>query len=182
MIVWNEKVSFWKIAGLIVLCMGIVLSTYKKSDEQYSPKWKIYVVFFFLSAAGVGIVFKAFGKTADAKYTSSMMMVSAIVMALFYLVCALRNGDIKPQIESLFSRRKFISYAVAAGTLSCLYNRLIITTSGVLDAIIFFPVFNGGTIILSSILSILIFKEKLAKKQILGIALGVMAICVIGFF
>lgn len=180
MILWNEKVSFWDVIGLIVLCIGIALSTYKNSGEQYGPKWKIYVVFFFLSAAGVGIVFKAFGKIVNTEYTSSMMLVSAIVMALFYLLCVLKNSDIKPQIEPLFPKKKFILYAVGAGALSCLYNRLNITTSGILDAIIFFPAFNGGTIILSSILSILIFKEKLTKKQILGIILGVIAICIIG--
>ena len=182
LILWNEKVSFWDIIGLIVLCVGIVLSTYKNSCEQYSPKWKVYVVFFLLFAAGVGIVFKAFGKNVDTKYTGSMMLVSAIVMAILNLRYIIKNSDIKPRVDPLFPMRKFILYALGAGVLSCLYNRLNITTSCILDAIIFFPAFNGGTVILSSILSILIFKEKLKKRQIVGLVLGVIAICIIGVF
>jgi drug/metabolite transporter (DMT)-like permease len=51
-----------------------------------------------------------------------------------------------------------------------------------MDAVIFFPAFNGGVVILSGVLSGLIFKEKLSKKQWIGFSLGLLAIFIIGVF
>ena len=76
----------------------------------------------------------------------------------------------------------FYVFAVLCGLLSYFYNRSNMFLAGELDAVIFFPAFNGGVVLLSTILSLCFFKEKLAVKQILGIVFGVVAICIIGIF
>ena len=66
----------------------------------------------------------------------------------------------------------FCIFAVLSGCLSCLYNRLNIYLSGALDAVIFFPAFNGGVIIASTLLGVICLKEKLSRWQTAGIFLG----------
>lgn len=175
-IVWGETISFWDICGLGLLLLGIVLSTYKKSTAAYNKKWKYYAVAFFLLAAGVGILFKAYGKAVNGDHTGDMMLVSAAVMAVFYL-CTFATGK---EHTLPFAKKKFFLYALGAGVLSCLYNRLNITLSAALDAVIFFPAFNGGVVVASGLLSSLIYKERFSKRQIAGFILGVWAICMIG--
>jgi len=51
---------------------------------------------------------------------------------------------------------------------------------GVLDGVIFFPIFNGGVILLSTLLAIRMLKEKLLLRQILGVLSGISGICLIG--
>ena len=179
-IVWGESVTSWDLVGLLMLCTGIVLANYKKENEQYNPKWKFFVVGFFVFAAAVGLVFKAFGKTACSEQTNSMMLVSSVVMIGFYLILSLRTGGIKPEITGVMRSKKFLLISGCAGVLSCLHNRLNIMLSSKIDAIIFFPSFNGGVIILSSILSVLIYGEKLTRRQVVGICLGIAAVIVIG--
>lgn len=178
-VVWGETISLLDIVGLVLLMLGIILSTSKGSSNASSAKWPLYLILFFVCAAAVGISFKAFSKTGNSEYASDMMIVAAVVMLIAYAVICLltkkRNTDDGRKIS-----KEFIIYALVSGILSCVYNRLNIYLSGALNAVIFFPAFNGGVIMLSTVLSFILLKEKLNIKTSIGILLGVAGICIIG--
>lgn len=179
-VAWGEKVGIWDIFGLMLLCVSIFLCTHKKSKEDYMPSWKYFVVFFLIFAAAVGITFKAFGKSEAAAMGNDMMAISAITMIVFYLVFGLFGGGFDLKSVECGSIKKFVAAALVSGILSCLYNRLNVFLSANLDTIIFFPFFNGGVVLLSSVISMFICRERLSKKQIAGILLGAVSICIIG--
>ena len=181
-IVWNEKITFIDIIGLLILLVSLFLCTYKKSSSTYTSKWKYYAFFFLVFAALVGIVFKAFGKTGNVEYCDDMMFVSALVMLICYLISGFAFGGFNFKSSDKAYTKNFIIYAVICGVLSCLYNRLNIYLTANLNAIIFFPSFNGGVILASALLSALLCKEKITPKQMLGILIGIIAICLIGMF
>ena len=61
-------------------------------------------------------------------------------------------------------------------------NFLNLRLSGLLPSQLFFPVVNGSAIVLSSLFSVLLFKERLTKKQIVGLLGGLLclvAICLV---
>lgn len=180
LIIWREKIGLIDIIGLIMLLLGICLCTYKKTDEGYRPKWKYYAVLFLVFAAGVGITFKAFGKSGNLDYCGDMMFVSSVVMLIAYFSISMLTGGVKVDKPACGNKHKFVCFALLSGVLSCIYNRLNVFLSGSLDAIIFFPSFNGGVIFLSALLSVCMCGEKLAPRQVLGLVLGIIAICVIG--
>lgn len=178
LIVWDERVSPEQITGVLLLLLGTMLCTYKKSSGEYSTKWKILSIIFMIMAASVGITFKAFSKSGFREDAGSMMFLSSIVMVIsFVIMCAFSDGFHLPETMEL-PKRRFMMYALLSGALSCLYNRLNIFTSGRIDAVIFFPGFNGGVVLLSAILSVIFCGEKLSGKQIAGIILGIAGIAV----
>ena len=182
LIIWNEQVTVADIIGLGLLVIAIFLCTYTKDAAKaanHTPSWKYYVLFFLLSAAGVGIVFKAFGKSGNLEYCGDMMFISSIVMIISNLVICFFTGGLKPQNIAAHSR-SFVVFAVLSGILSCLYNRLNVFLTGNMDALIFFPSFNGGVVFLSAVLSALICGERLKITQLIGLAVGISAICLIG--
>ena len=182
LIIWNEQVTVADIIGLGLLVIAIFLCTYTKDAAKaanHTPSWKYYVLFFLLSAAGVGIVFKAFGKSGNLEYCGDMMFISSIVMIISNLVICFFTGGLKPQNIAAHSR-SFVAFAVLSGILSCLYNRLNVFLTGNMDALIFFPSFNGGVVFLSAVLSALICSERLKITQLIGLAVGISAICLIG--
>lgn len=182
LIVWNERVSAAQVVGVLMLLIGIFLCTYKKSDEGYSPKWKILVIFFLIFAAGVGITFKAFSKSGNSEFAGDMMTVSAVIMVISFAVMSALSGGLGMKESTAAEKKTFLRLAILSGILSCVYNRLNIYTSGEVDAIIFFPCFNGGVILLSAVLSVLLCGEKLTKRQKIGILVGIAAIIVTGVF
>ena len=180
MVVWGEKITVVDIIGLAVMAAAIFLCTYEKTDEVFNPKWKYYAIFFLIFAAGVGISFKAFGKSGNLEYCSDMMFVSSVVMLVFYFTACLLSGGFKNENISCGSKSVFVKYALISGVLSCLYNRLNIFLSGSMAAVIFFPSFNGGVVFLSALLSACLCGEKMVKKRKIGLGLGIIGIIIIG--
>ncbi len=180
LIVWNEHVSWGQAAGVILLLLGIVLCTYKKSSGGYSTKWKILSALFLIMAAAVGITFKAFSKSGFGEYAGSMMFLSSLVMVISFAAMCIFSGGFSLPESAEISKKKFLMYSLISGALSCLYNRLNIFTSGEIDAVIFFPGFNGGVILLSAVLSVIFCRERLSGRQTAGIVLGILGICITG--
>ena len=110
------------------------------------------------------------------------MIVASLTMLLSYSLVCLVNRDFSTKLPPLLKEksRAFLLTALLAGILSCAYNRLNIYLSGAMIGAVFFPCFNGGVVVLSTTLSVLILRERLRAIQVLGIALGIAGICVIG--
>ena len=63
-----------------------------------------------------------------------------------------------------------------AGICVAANNKINLYLSGVMDSAVFFPVVNGGGLVLTSIASWLLFKEKLSLKKWIGIFIGIVAV------
>lgn len=182
LIIWKEQVTIADIIGLALLAAAIFMCTYTKDatkSTKHNNLWKYFAILFLIFAAGVGIVFKAFGKSGNLAYCGDMMFISSIVMIISNLVICLVTGGLKPN-NMIAHNKSFVVLAVASGILSCLYNRLNIFLTGNMDALIFFPSFNGGVVFISAVLGALICKEKLQLTQVIGLIVGIFAICLIG--
>ena len=179
-LVWQEPINAADIIGLAILMLGIACSTYEKKNENISRKWVVYSMFFLLFAAGVGISFKAFGKTGNVNSAGDMMLIASVVMLASYTVICLCVKKRNASRQGFKIQKEFIIYALLSGCLSCVYNRMNIYLASVVDAVVFFPSFNGGVVFLSAFLSVLLLKEKLKLKTAIGIVLGIAGICIIG--
>ncbi len=180
---WHESVSSADIIGLAVLMFGIFLTTYRSESSNFrsKKKWLIYALFFLIFSAAVGLIFKAFSKSSSG-HAGDMMIVASVVMLLSYVIICLINGDFRKKLPPLLREhaKTFLITALIAGVLSCVYNRLNIYLSGEMIGAVFFPCFNGGTVVLSTLLGVSLFHEKLSKMQLIGIVFGIGGICIIG--
>ena len=86
-----------------------------------------------------------------------------------------KKKNIPKSISFSFKSTTFIM-AVVSGIFIALANQINLYLSGVMSSAIFFPVVNGGGLILTTIVAIAFFKEKLSKKQWVGLIIGVIAI------
>lgn len=74
-------------------------------------------------------------------------------------------------VNTLPEKLWFYAIILAASVLSI--NVLITTLSKEIPAIILFPLFNGMGLILTSLMSSIVFKEKLTVISVLGLLAGV---------
>jgi len=61
-------------------------------------------------------------------------------------------------------------------------NYINLKLSGLLPSQLFFPLVNGSAIVLSSLMSVILFKERLSKRQTIGLVGGIVsliAICLV---
>ena len=197
---WKENMDVFSVIGMLLMLIALYLITIKdrKTQAEEGEKrvlvgWMIYCIFFLLFAASTGIIFK-FHQTYDKSNTNQMMIVAAIVAVLTFLSLY--------GLSMMFSRQEKIAktensqevktskkegcallgFMIAAGVVSCVYNRLNVYLTGMLPSVLFFPIFNGAVIMLASIAGVFIFKEKLTKRQVMGVGCGVLAIILISHF
>lgn len=171
---FRENVFPLQVVGAILLLMALFLCCSLKT-EKVKYTWIIWCILFFFSNSAVGVIFKFHQASENAGQVNGMMLVASLVSAVFL---ALISVVVSKKQENSLPRvpRSIIIFVICCGIASCGYNRLNISLTGLLPSIIFFPIFNGSVILLTSLLSAICFKEKLKKAQLFGLILGVVAL------
>ena len=178
--VGGQSVKAYQIVGLLLMIVTLYLCVGAKNETKITLKWIIYSVASFLAWGGVGLIQYLHQSSPHKEEISGFLIWSFVMMTIMFIVMyfiARRVTDEKPKYI-VKSNATWI--ALGAGVIVGATNKVNLYLSGVLPSIVFFPIINGGVIILSGIASILVFKEKLNKKQILGIILGIVSICLLG--
>lgn len=176
-LIWSERITALQGVGLCLLMCSVLLcvNTGNSAEKKASLKWIFYCAGFFLASASVGIVFKFFSKSNSGNATD-MMIVTSFVMTVAFLIL----GKPLSNCSGMGIAKRDLIFALLCGIVSCAYNRTNIYLTGALPSIIFFPVFNGGVIFLSLLVGVILFKEKLSKKQLFGFALGMISLLIAG--
>lgn len=180
--VWKEPLGTGKAVGILLLLFAVFICTYSGSKGNATKRWKAYSIGYFVFSASVGIVFKFFSHSGIGDQANGMMLLASMVMIL--LLSGISGMDRvqhgRSGSMSLSMGKISPGLVFSCGILSCFYNRLNVYLSGALPGTIFFPVFNGGTVIVSFALGKLVLNEKINQRQVLGLVLGIAAILVIG--
>ena len=65
---------------------------------------------------------------------------------------------------------------VVSGACVAVNNKLNLYLSGVIDSAIFFPVVNGGGLVLTTLAALVFFRERLTKVQWIGVGIGIVSV------
>ena len=169
--VLHEGASLLQTIGVVLLCVSLFLTVAPKTGAA-EKSWKYWCAAFFMCSAATGIIFKLQQRSASAEKVDEMLIVSAVTAAsIFALTAVIVPGKSKPGVpkNALFD-------ALLCGIFACVYNRLNVTLSGALPGVVFFPIFNGSVIILSTLAGLIFFGERLKGSQIAGMVIGVAAL------
>ena len=174
---FGEDFSLPKLCLVFVLIFFIYLSLEKKSGTKINGRWLVFCALAFVFQGSIGVLQKVHQSSSHKAETGSFLFI-AFICSLVYSLIRSRSTSYK----SLGFTRKLFVFALICGVCTFLMNFLNLRLSGLLPSQLFFPLINGSAIILSSLASIVIFKEKLNKKQIVGLCGGILslvAICLV---
>jgi len=164
---------------LVLMIVTIFLGVDLKADSQMSPKWLVYAIGNFVMWGVVGICQQIHQNSEFAGEINGFLLYSFIIMTVMYGIIFL----IMPKKENHsygYLKGKTLPVILISGIFLGVINKINLYLSGAMESIIFFPIVNGGVIILSGLAAIAIFREKLNKKQILGIITGIISVCLLG--
>ena len=176
-VLWDEQISAWDILGICIVIVMIIIcgSGGKNTDEKTNKKYIFPLVMAMLASGGLGIAQK-FQQNSDFNGQNSIFLIIAFAFACavsFILYLITPNGSTAKKFKKKFGVASFIGIAFA---ISNLCNT---TLSGMLDSAILFPALNIGTIILSVLFGIVIYKERITKSDALILSLGIISICLL---
>lgn len=174
----KESVSTMQVIGMILLLVSLVMCVNpQKSGEKLSVGWLCYCLGFFLAGGFVGILYRLFGASSSSKDVEVMLLTAATVSLLLFAVTGVIAAKTK---ENIKPDKKVVIFMLLSGIASCAYIRMNLSLANVIPSVIFFPVSNGGMVILSTIIGQMVFKEKLNTLQLFGIAVGCIAVVITG--
>lgn len=177
-VLWDEKIGLLHIAGLALLFVTFYLgsSVNKTSKKSINVKWLLLSVAALLGNGAIMTVSKAHQMAIPGREINEFLVIafgsaSIISFLLFLLKNGKREGDLSHLKNSLF----FI-LVILAGITTAYGNRIGLYLSGRITAVVQFPAVNGGVVILSSIASVMILKEKISTKALAGLIPGLLAL------
>lgn len=179
---FDETIRLTQIFGIILMMGCLILSVKKEEGEQKKKTMRWFVLCLLACAfcGGVGIMQKVHQSSAHRDELTMFLVIAFLCSFVFSSgsIVAQRWGksDTKePFIEKKTSALMLAVLFVAGGVGTALINQINLYLSGVVDSAIFFPIVNGGGLIMITVLSLVFFKERLTKRQWVGMALGVAA-------
>ena len=178
-IFWSEKITVFGALGILMVIPVILISGISKKTNGEKKSIKAYLLpllVAMLCSGGLGVVQKVQQKSAYVNQTNTFILCAFVfcfvVSFAFFLI--MKKGDAKIQRKNLIS-------CASIGVFFSTCNLLNTYLAGKLDSAIFFPVLNIGGILLSSILGMLIYKEKLTKKDMIVLLLAIISIVLVNF-
>lgn len=174
-IFWGAKVTALVVIGLVLVICAITLCLYtkRKDDKTISWKWLFYVALAFFGNAGCTIVQRTQQVQYNGEYGKMLMLFATGFSALAYLLVYLKSD--KTDTPNMLKTSWWIP--VCAGVCNLILNVLVMLMALTdLSPHLIYPVIGVGGLVVVTIFSLLVFKEKMRWWQWLGVAVGAVAV------
>lgn len=163
---FNESFSIGKAIATVMLIGFICISLGRSENTEIKKGWGIICIVTFLLQGIIGILQKLH---QSSQYKDEIFLFLASAFLFSFAFSAMLSGGMKK--ERMFGKKQYI-FAGVCGLCTFLMNFLNLKLSGILPSQIFFPLVNGGAIVITSIVSVFFFKEKMTKTQLVGLVGG----------
>lgn len=173
----KEPVTLTLVIGLVLLfsCIILVSEPWKKEDAQISLKWVIYMSATFL-ANGTCITLQKVFQIKDLGAHSNEFMICSLAITLLTFVVMVLIRERKEILELI--KTKGIIWPILCGVSNGIANQFTMMLAVILPASFLYPVQSAGGIIVTAIVSILLYKEKLSLFQKIGFVTGILAVII----
>ncbi len=165
----EESLNIFKIIFAAVLVFFIYLSG-NISDggekKRVGARWIFSIAIAFLCQGFIGVMQKVHQSSEYKDELFAFLFVSFVFSFVFSFIKAKGSG-----VKISFDKKTYLS-AIVCGVFTFAVNYINLKLSGEIPTQIFFPLINGSNIILTALMSVFLFKEKLSKKQLIGIIGG----------
>ena len=187
-IYYKEEINALHIIGLGLIIVSFVFSVKKEEGKNFNLGWLIAALGGLFFSGMVGIMQKLFTNECsqykmDNFLCLAFLFIIAICVITMFFTWLSKNKQPKLHIENNCEERttwttiiKQYGFTVALGVVMGLINKTNTFLSGVLPSVVVFPVINGGVILMTTVSSILVFKENLSLMQKLGLIIGILGI------
>ena len=179
-ILYNESLAGFKLIGVVAALVAVIMVTYPKKGIAIEKKYLILPFIIFLGSGFLDTVFK-YVETHQVSsdefeiFCASLFLVAALVGSAVLLGNRIVNN------KTLETRSIIAGFALGIPNYFSIHFLLQALNIPDLESTIVFPINNTGIVLLSTLLAIVLFSEKLSKLNWGGIALALTSIFLIAF-
>ena len=158
-VVWFKEVPTpVQVIGFIIAIAAILIINFEKGTKMGTKSWTLLLMLF---TAGMGdTMSKAYDTYGDACLQNLFLLLTFLSALVLCLMMMAKKG------ERLGLRE--LGFGVLLGIPNFLSSLFLLKALGSIPAVIAFPIFNVAVILVVTAAGLLLFREKLTKKQMLG--------------
>lgn len=183
---FGETIPALKWVGIALMMVCLILSNKKEKsaeEKKASLKWFIFSMLAAIFGAAIGLIQKIHQESEHSGELSLLLIIafafSTLLSLVWYLISLRKDPPIIKRTESgrLPAKITFLLAVIfiTVGLGYALNNIINLYLVGVMDSAVFFPIVNGGHLILTTLAGLILFKEKLSNTQWIGLASGIAA-------
>lgn len=164
---------------ILIASLAMVMNL-KKGDTSSVPvkKWLPSAVMSMVCCGAVGIIQTVFQSSAHNDELYGFLTITFLFIVLMNLIQWKSAEKKAPSNFSVLS--KAIMQPVVSGVFMGIVNVVNLFLIGVMPSVVFFPIANGGLLIMTVLAAIIFFRESLKTIQWVGIIIGIAAMCMFG--
>lgn len=176
---FNESVGVLKIMGITLALIAVYLSSIKaKSGIAIKKKNLIYPVLVFLGSGLIDTLIKFFessyvNKSDVAIFSSSIFSIAGIIGVLILVYQGI-TGNLKITGKNILG-----GIALGIPNFFSIYFLVLALRNNALESSTIFTINNVAIVLVSTLLGIILFKEKLILKNWIGILLAIISILLV---
>ena len=176
-IVYSEPVSATKIIAIVTAVVSVILCTYKPSDKKLkSDIWKLLlpvIIFIGMGANDSLVIYsrETYGITDDAALFTATLFGISLICGLIYAV--VKKGALR---GFLTFKTWWLGILLGSFNFGSVYFVIRSMNTGLISTSSLYGICNTSTILLSIIIGMIFFGEKLNKLNIIG---GILALAAI---
>jgi drug/metabolite transporter (DMT)-like permease len=177
---FSESFSALQGVGVVLMILAIFFSAdVRKDNSTTSKEWLIFALLTLLFSGMVGI-FEKIHQTGLQRddihsFLSCAFTMIALLNAITLPIVRKREENPPPIKHGLLT-------AILTGLVVVFYNRINLILAGALDTMIYYPISSGGAVLLTLIVSVIVFREPIKRNHILCFVSGTAAILLLGIF
>lgn len=172
---FDESLGWAQIVGIVLMLASFMLAAKNSGDEKRANlKWLLLCLVAFAATGGIGVMQKVHQSSEFRNELNAFLIIAFASSAVFCTIFAVILK--KREERNTYASGKMLGVMVASGVCVAVNNKLNLYLSGVMDSAVFFPIVNGGGLVLTTLAALLLFREKLSKKQWIGVVLGIASV------
>lgn len=182
-LLWNEHVraTQWLGVGLLFVSVIIMCSYNNSIKEKFSPSSIVLLIICGASGGLSDLTQKMFVNYAENEsitlYNFYTYLFSALILLVVYFTIPKHNSN---GIVCVGKERCYLGvYLVLMA--ACMFVNVFFKTRAALelDAVLIYPLHQGGSMFLSSLMSAIFFKEKITLRAVVGVIIAFVSLLII---
>ena len=163
---WDESISLWQFIGLLLLLVTFYLGNDSSGNEEqkWSGKWLTFCVLAFISNGTLMVMSKGHQILLPEKELNEFLIIGFGTSAIFSLILFIWKYFWGKEGIKHFKSLPLGGVIVIAGVSTAIGNWLVLYLATKIPSVVQFPSVNGGIVLLSTLVSSVLYKEKLSKK------------------
>ncbi|NHN25101.1 DMT family transporter [Flavobacterium jejuense] len=176
---FKEELSSQKIIGIFIALAAVYFTT-KENDVTIEPSNFIYPILLFIGSGvidtSMNYIQKNWVKEEEIALFSSFTFLSAFTFGLIVLIYQTIKNQFTFHFKNLIG-----GFLLGIPNYFSMYFLIRALHNQKIQSATLFTLINIGVILLSSLIGVLLFKEKLKRHNYIGIALAIIALLLVSF-